>query len=147
MLKYGNVLPYTQQHTYYIAIEESGNTVFIVTVKGTCTTLSVSRLFDVYQHYQTNSKLELVILRFNILKCVSDRIGAGTRYFGCLFFIQQHSEAAGNKRMSSTVCRVVEVLHGRLNKKDSGSSKDTEAVFSCCKVSVKEKNKHSDLTT
>lgn len=32
-------------------------------------------------------------------------------------------------------------------KKDSGSSKDANAaVFSCCKISVKEKNKHSDLT-
>lgn len=29
--------------------------------------------------------------------------GAGTRYLRCLFFVQQHSEAAGNKRMSSTL--------------------------------------------
>lgn len=103
-------------HTY-ISIEEFGNTIFIATVQGTCSTLSVSQLFDVYQHYRTNSKLELVILHFNILKCVSDRIGAGTRYFRCLFFVQQHSEAAGNTRISSTLCRVVEVLHGRLKKK------------------------------
>lgn len=120
MLKYGNVLPYTQKHTHYIAIEEFGNTVSIATVKGTCPTLSVSRLFDVYQHYSTNSKLQLVTLHFNILKCVSDRIGAGTRYFRCLFFVHRHSNATGHKGMSSTFCRVVEVLHGRLNKKDSG---------------------------
>lgn len=107
----------------------------------------MSQLFDVYQHYQTNSKLELVILHFNILKCISDRIGAGTRYFRCLFFVQQHSEAAGRKGNGATLCRAVEVLHGRLKKKDSGSSKDADAVFSCCKVGVKEKNKHSDLTT
>lgn len=83
----------------------------------TCTTLNVSQLFDVYQLYQTNSKLELVILHFNILKCLSDRIDAGTRHFRCLFFVQQRSEAAVNKRMSSTLCRFVEVFHGRLKKK------------------------------
>lgn len=115
MLKYGNVLPYTQCHTDCITIEEFGNTVFIATVQGACTTLNV--LLDVYQHYETNSKLELVILHFNILKCIYDRVGAGTRYFRGLFFVQQHSEAAANKRTSSILCRVVEVLHGRLKKK------------------------------
>lgn len=103
MLKYGNVLPYTEHHTHCITTEEFGNTVFIATVQGTCTTLNMSQSFDVYQHYQTNSKLELVILHFNIFKCISDRIGAGTRYLRCLFFVQQLSEAAGNKRMSSTL--------------------------------------------
>lgn len=86
-------------------------------MQGTCITLTVSQLFDAYQHYQTNSKLGLVVLHFNILKCISDRVGAGARYFRCLFFVQQHSEAAGNKRVSSTLCRVVEVLHGRLKKR------------------------------
>lgn len=43
-------------------------------------------------------------------------------------------------------CKVVDALHGRLKKKDSGSGKDADAVFSCCKVSVKEKKKHLDLT-
>lgn len=32
-------------------------------------------------------------------------------------------------------------------KKDSGSSKDADTVFSHCKVSVKERKKHLDLTT
>lgn len=117
MLKYGNVLPYAECHTHCITIEEFGNTVFIATVQGTCTTLNVSQLLDIYQHYQTNSNLELVILHFNILKCIYDIIGAGTRYFRPLFCVQQHSEAAANKRTSSTLCRVVEVLHGRFKKK------------------------------
>lgn len=44
MLKYGNVLPYAECHTHCITIEEFGNTVFIATVQGTCTTLNVSQL-------------------------------------------------------------------------------------------------------
>lgn len=74
---------------------------------------NVSQLFAVYQHYHTNSKLESVMLHLNILQCISDRIGAGPRNFRCLFFVQQHSKAAANKRMSSAVCRAVEVVHGR----------------------------------
>lgn len=53
MLKYSNVLPYTQHHTYYITIEEFINTAFMATVQGTCTTLTVSQLLDVYWHYTT----------------------------------------------------------------------------------------------
>jgi len=37
---------------------------------------SVPPLFAVYQHCQTNSKSESVILHLNILQCISDRIGA-----------------------------------------------------------------------
>lgn len=117
MLKHGNVPPSSHHHTHCITTENFGNRVFNATVQGTCSTLTVSQLLDVYQHYQINSRPELVILHFNILKCISDRIGAGTRYFRCLFFVQQHSEAAGNKRNHSTLCRVAEVLHGRLKEK------------------------------
>ena len=46
-------------HTHYIILEEYGNSVFIVTVQGTCTMHDVSQLFAVYQHYQTNDKLRV----------------------------------------------------------------------------------------
>lgn len=72
---------------------------------------NVSQLSAVYQHYQTNSKLELAIPHLKILQPISDRIGAGPRDFRCLFFVQQHSEAAANKRTSSAVRRAAEVLH------------------------------------
>lgn len=78
---------------------------------------------------QTNSKLELVILRFNIFKCISVRTGAGTRYLRCLFFIQQHSEAAGNKRISSTLLQSCRGTPWQAEEKDSGSSKEADAVF------------------
>lgn len=107
----------THSVTQTVLLLKNLEIVFIATVQGACTTLNVSQLLDVYQHYQTNSKLELVTLHFNTLKCIYDRTGAGTRYFRCLFFAQQHSEAAANKRMSSILCRVAEVLHGRFKKK------------------------------
>lgn len=130
----------------HIILEEFGNSVFIVTVQETFTMHNVSQLFAIYQHYQTNSKLVLVILHLKIPRCICDRNGRGPRDFRCLFFVQQHSEAAAKKRTCSAVCRAVEVLHSRFMREDLGSGKDVDAGFSCCKVNVKKKNKWLDLT-
>lgn len=101
---------------------------------------NVSQLLAVYQHYQTNSKLESVIIHLNILQGIADRISAEPRDFRCLLFVQQHSEAAANKRTSLSAYRVVEVLQVQV-REDLGSHKDVDAGFSCCKVSVKDKKK------
>lgn len=44
----------THSVTQTVLLLKNLEIVFIATVQGACTTLNVSQLLDVYQHYQTN---------------------------------------------------------------------------------------------